>query len=83
MTVREILEKYLLGNDYNCLINPHSECWCKVGKLFFCGQDPSRCKPAYKINLYDSNIHIDRNNYLKNQEHHNVREATENQSGNR
>ncbi len=47
-TALTILDEALVLKGYDGLVMPDAQCGCEVGDLAPCGNDPSRCRPAYK-----------------------------------
>lgn len=49
MKVIEIIEKYLIDNNYDGLYNDEYDCCCPISFLLPCGSDQSECIARYKI----------------------------------
>lgn len=45
---KEILQKYLIQNNFDGLANPDLECGCSVEEIGICGYGVVDCVPAYK-----------------------------------
>jgi len=49
MTVKEIIENYLVCHGFGGLCNMDGECGCELSDLAPCGQSIDRCEPGYKV----------------------------------
>lgn len=50
MNVREIVQKYLVDNDYDGLFQPDGECACKSDDLFTClGEAVDECEAGHLV----------------------------------
>lgn len=46
--VIDIIKQHLIDSGFDGLCNPDIECGCDLDDFQPCGEDFSRCKPAYK-----------------------------------
>ena len=60
MTVKEIIEKYLLDNNYDGLFNDDAECACEIENLFPCDCIGKDCQSGYRVpcNCGDHDWHM-------------------------
>lgn len=57
MTVKEIIEDYLVCHGYGGLVSDGRECGCQVGDLVPCDGDPSNCEAGYRVLCTDECDH--------------------------
>jgi hypothetical protein len=48
-TIKEVVERYLLDNEYDGLYNERGECACFIDDLMPCGCDCESCIAGYKF----------------------------------
>lgn len=51
MTVKEIIENFLVANGYDGLYNEDVDCACKLDDLMPCGYSSPECKAGYLIQV--------------------------------
>jgi hypothetical protein len=49
MTVKEMIENYLISHGFTGLCNLSRECGCELSDLAPCESYPSTCVPGYKV----------------------------------